>query len=60
MAGGKLWIQFHRLQIYSQSAALIPHGIAGIGAQVHHDLVNLGRVSHYQGITLNILVEFNG
>lgn len=32
-------------QADSEHAAVIPHGMAGVGAQIHDDLVNLGRVA---------------
>ena len=34
----------NRLKAYGQGAGLIKHGMVGIGAKVHDDLVNLGWV----------------
>ena len=43
---GKIMIHSHLGQAHLQDASLFAHGMAGIGADVHDDLMDLGRVGH--------------
>ncbi len=43
----------------SQNPASFPHGMAGVGADVHDHLMDLSWISHYQGITGKIQLELD-
>ena len=52
-------IDFHVRKAQLQHAAMAQHGVGGIGAQVHHDLMDLRRVGQGIGITSDIGFDFN-
>jgi len=40
---------------------MFPHGMVGIGAEIHHDLVNLGWIGkHRSAVGIDLLADFDG
>ena len=60
MHARKILVEQRILQSQGEGAPLGPHGVGGIGAQIHDDLMQLGGIRHYIGLGLNIVDDFDG
>ena len=60
MPACKIGICFELLQAYGEGAALLADGISSIGAQVHHHLVELGRIGHHRTVRKRLLLNVDG
>ena len=50
-----------RAMTFKNAAAGLPHGVMGVGAQVHDDLMDLGRIGSYGGPgPIHLFADVNG
>lgn len=57
----KIGIYIYNIQAHPQHASPLPHGVIGVGAQIHYHLVHLGRISQDgPAVRIDVLADLDG
>ena len=55
-----MWLDIYILDLYSQDTAILLHGVFGIRAEVHYNLMHLAWVDHHFAIAGDVQLQLNG